>query len=252
LAIDRQTTFGTLVRGYRLAAGLTQEELADRARMSRRAISDLERGARTKPWRHTVKLLADALDLSAEERQALERSIDRARRPAAASSNPSAVEFQTTEMTPLIGREHEEAAIVHLLQRRDVRLLTLSGAGGVGKTRLALRVAGTAAATYSDGVLFVPLTPLRNAEHVVSAIAGALDLPETQGQTLHETVQNVLRPRHLLLLLDNFEHLLGAARFLTELLASCPRLTILVTSREPLHLSGEHEFVVPPLSVPTL
>lgn len=250
MAIDRQTGFGTLVRGYRLAAGLTQEELADRARMSRRAISDLERGARTKPWRHTVTLLADALDLSAEERQALERSIDRARRPAAAGSNPAAVEFQTTEMTPLIGREHEEAAIVHLLRRGDVRLLTLSGAGGVGKTRLALRVAGTAAATYTDGVLFVPLTPLRNAEHVASAIAGALDLPETQGQTLHETVQNVLRPRHLLLLLDNFEHLLGAARFLTELLASCPRLTILVTSREPLHLSGEHEFVVPPLAGP--
>lgn len=248
MATDRPNTFGSLLRGYRTAAGFTQEEIAERARISVRAISDLERGVRTKPWPQTIALLADALSLANEDRRRLEGAVIRARK----SIMPPIFEQSgwPAAATPLYGRDWEETVIADLLCRPDLRLLTLTGPGGSGKTRLALQVAGTIAATYPDGVRFVPLSPLRDVRHVIPAIAGALELQDTPDMPTSQTVENFLRRRRLLLLLDNFEHLIDAAPVVAGLLASCPTVTILVTSREPLHVQHEQELQVVPLATP--
>ncbi len=248
---DRPETFGSLLRQYRTTAGLTQEQLAERAGLSGRAVSDLERGARTKPWRGTVTLLADALQLSTEQRSSLEDAIRRGRAtPGERVSQPSSLESLPAEMTPLLGREQDEAGVVHLLRRGDIRVLTLTGPGGVGKTRVALRVARTESSNFSDGVCFVPLAPVRQAEHVPNAVAAALGLHDVRGQSALQTIVRALRPRQMLVLLDNLEHLLDATPFVLELVTSCPKLTLLITSRAPLHIQGEQEFPIPPLSVP--
>jgi predicted ATPase/DNA-binding CsgD family transcriptional regulator len=155
-----------------------------------------------------------------------------------------------TPPTPLIGRDRERGAAGSQLRRAEVRLLTLTGAGGVGKTRLALAVAGDLLATFEDGVFFVDLAPIVDPALVSSVIAGVLEVGETARQPLVETLVDHLRGRSLLLLLDNFEQVLVAAPLLTDLLSACPALKVLVTSRAALRLSGEHEFPVPPLELP--
>ena len=130
------------------------------------------------------------------------------------------------------------------------RLLTLTGPGGTGKTRLALQLAAEVLADFPDGVYVVFLAPIREPELVVSAIAQALGVREVGGQPLRESVKEHLRERQTLLVLDNFEQVLPAAPFVAELLAACPRLKVLVTSREMLHLYGEQEYPTPPLALP--
>ena len=131
-------------------------------------------------------------------------------------------------------------------------MLTLTGTGGIGKTRLGLQVATELLDDFTDGVYFVPLAPIRDPELVMPAIAQALGIKETGGQTPFSLLKAFLQDRHLLLLLDNFEQILSLAPRLSDLLVVCSHLKILVTSRAPLHISGEYEFLVPPLAVPSL
>ncbi len=157
-----------------------------------------------------------------------------------------------TPLTPLVGREQEIAAVCALLSRPEVRLITLTGTGGIGKTRLAIHVAAEVLADFPDGVFFVSLASLSDPALVLSTIAQILDVKESGARPVPELLTAYLRDKYLLLCLDNFEHLLEASPQLTDLLRVCPHLAILVTSRAVLHLQGEHLFPVPPLAVPDL
>jgi predicted ATPase/DNA-binding CsgD family transcriptional regulator len=157
-----------------------------------------------------------------------------------------------TCLTPLVGREQDVASVCIMLSRSEVRLLTLLGVGGIGKTRLSIQVATQLRDRFADGVCFVSLAPISDPTLVISSIAHELGLQEAGARPLVETVKAWLQDKHFLLLLDNFEQVVSAAPLLEDLLVACPRLVILVTSREVLHLSSEHLFLVPTLSLPDL
>ena len=152
--------------------------------------------------------------------------------------------------TSFVGREQEVAAASERLRQRDVRLLTLIGTAGVGKTRLALQVATALGDFFADGVCFVALDQVSDAEGVMSSIAQALRIQEEKDHTLFESMVEALRERSLLLILDNFEHVMPARQPVVELLAACPKLKVLVTSRELLHLRAEHLLETSPLALP--
>ncbi|MCA1678995.1 MAG: adenylate/guanylate cyclase domain-containing protein, partial [Actinobacteria bacterium] len=154
--------------------------------------------------------------------------------------------------TPLIGREQQVTEAVSLVRREGIRLVTLTGAGGTGKTRLALQVAAELLGDFEDGVFFVDLAPITDPQLFVPTVARTLSVRERPGESLSETLKDYLRDKKLLLVFDNFEQLLDAGPAVSALLAGAPHLKALVTSRAPLHVSGEHEYSVPPLAVPDL
>lgn len=168
------------------------------------------------------------------------------------SHRPASAFALPTPLTALLGREREVDAVCQLVQRTDVRLITLSGPGGVGKTRLGLQVASALNGEFADGVAFVSLAPIRNPDLVLPTIAQALGMQDAGNQQPLERLQAYLRDKDLLLLLDNVEQVVAAAPQVAELLVTCPRLTVLVASRAVLHISGEHEYPVAPLTLPDL
>ncbi len=169
--------------------------------------------------------------------------------------HPAENRFQNlpAQLTSLVGREKEIKAVCTLLERDEVRLLTLTGTGGIGKTRLGIEVASHLSETFADGVVFVPLAPIIHPKLVLPSIKQALDLvqPLRDQSTQHiDDLKAFLRDRHLFLVLDNFEQVLAAAPDITDLLLACPHLKVLVTSRAVLRVQGEYEFIVPPLALP--
>ena len=243
---DGRTAFGTLLRDQRVAAGLTQEQLAERAGLSVRGLRYLERGARV-PYRVTVSRVADALGLSAEGNQEL---LTAAATRGTPRRQTVAVGVVPVPPDPLIGRDQQVVALVELLTDPTVRLVTLTGPGGVGKTRLAQQVAAGQNPGFPGGVIWVPLAALTDAALVPSAIAQAVGVTQTGALPPLVAAQMSLRDRRVLLLLDNFEHLLAACTVVSDLVASCQQLTVLITSRAALRVRGEHEFAVPPLPAP--
>lgn len=242
--------FGPLLRQHRTTAGLSQEALAERAGLSTRAVSDLERGVKTRPHPATMRLLADALDLDLGQRAELAA----ASRPSATVPSPSSPQELAALPVPhasIVGRTQELVTACDLLRSGNVRLLTLTGPGGVGKTRLALELAQTTASDYSSGAVFVELAPIANPDLVPAAIAGALGIREDRDRSLIESIRERLCTDRLLLVLDNCEHLLaGVQPLVANLLGTAPELTVLATNRGPLRLRHEQLLPVPPLALP--
>jgi predicted ATPase/DNA-binding XRE family transcriptional regulator len=251
---ESSLTFAQQLRALRLRAGLSQAALAESAGLSTDAIAALERGLRRSPYPRTVAAVATALGLTAEERASLVAAArgdapDRVRKPESATGVRLPI-----RATPLVGRQTEVAQIKRMLDPHasGVRLLTLVGPGGIGKTRLAIEIASlfADATCYSDGVAFVELASFRDHRLVAATIARALQLPDSSLRDSRDVLLEWLTEKQLLLVLDNFEHLSSAAPLISELVARCPRLAVLVTSRVALRVGGEQRFQVAPLPTP--
>ena len=248
--MHEQSSFGALLKRYRLAAGLSQEALAARARLSTRAISDLERGIKHRPRFETLELLTEALSLPAQQRALLQASARPEMAPAPSVSRPmSSISDLPIAPTALIGRDQERFRALACLRSTFGRLLTITGPSGVGKTRLALQLAEDLSADFPDGASFVALAPVRDAALVPEMLGQTLGLREQMDTPMAEQLRAYLQRKRLLLVLDNFEHLLEAVPSVSDLLASCPGLHLLVTSRTPLHLRSEQVFPLAPLAL---
>jgi predicted ATPase len=227
--------------------------------VSARSVSDFERGLPQRPRRDTLDLLAKALGLPPTERAAFvaagRRLVAQAPSGASASAVPGVTADRVPEALspagPLLGREAELAALAEVLQRPGTRLVTLTGPGGVGKTRLAAALAARLEGAWPDRACIVPLAALRDPALVLPTIARALGVREEPGRPLSAVLAAYLRERALLLVLDNCEQVAEAAPELADLLTACPRLTLLATSRAPFRLRGEQEWPVPPLELPS-
>ncbi len=270
--LDEHASFGFWLQRRRRALDLTQAELAERVGCALGTIRKLETDER-RPSKQLAARMAEQLQLGPEEQTVFLKAARAEVRvgqlgPAAPLTPPPLAALGPPPLaappepwdarrsnlpfppTPLIGREREIAALVTLLRRVDVRLVTLSGSGGTGKTRLALQAAAELHDDFADGVHFVNLAPISAPDLVATTIAQTLGVAESASRSVEESLGAFLRARRTLLLLDNFEQVLDAAPVVAELLAAAPGLKLLVTSRAMLHLYGEHEVVVPPLALP--
>jgi predicted ATPase/transcriptional regulator with XRE-family HTH domain len=265
-------TFATVLQNLRRAARLSQEELAERARLSVETISALERGARRAPYRTTVQLLADGLALPASARQLLASAAASAARrgarrahldePAAAlpaappddvASPPAGAFGRQTENLPqqrtsFIGREDVLVDVGALV--RSQRLVTLVGPGGAGKTRTSLQIATEMLEAFADGVWFIELAELTNGDDVPAAVAHVLGIELSPAGAL-DTLVRSLRPKHALLIFDNCEHVVAsAATVVAALLSGCPGVRVLATTRQTLGVAGESTYPLPALPFP--
>jgi predicted ATPase/DNA-binding XRE family transcriptional regulator len=249
-------SFGTQLRYLRTRAGLGQESLARQAGVGVSTLKALESGKRQKPQVHTLRQLARALELGPAERAELVELAAASLQPSGEPSSASVRAAGPMRLPPtastLIGREADVAAARTLLEQRAglTRLVTLVGPGGVGKTRLAIEVASSLVDAYPDGVVFVDLVPLSDARLVSAVIARALELRENGGRSAHDLLPGYLKRRQVLLVLDNFEHLLPAPPLVSELVRRCPGVALLVTSRVALNLQAERRVGVGPLQIP--
>ena len=243
---QRDRSFGQVLRHLRTAAGLTQDELAERAGLSVRGLRYLEQDAR-RPYPATVRRVGDALDASADDRQALQTAV---RRPAPTSPPTGGhrrAGIPPAPSGPLIGREAELAGLEALLDRDGVRMVTVTGPGGVGKTRLAIEVARD----LPGEPVWVALDSLRDARLVPEAIGRAFGIVQTGTVPDADAITHAIGDgQATVLVVDNLEHLLDAVGFLAVLLSRCPALKLLATSRAALRLSGEHEFPLSPFPAP--
>jgi transcriptional regulator with XRE-family HTH domain len=241
---DRATGFGAQLRRYREGAGLTQEALAERAGLAPSAVAALERGRRRRPHPHTVRQLAAALQLDAARRARFEAAGRRAGAPPpeegteeGAGGRAGSGREGTLEAAPptptnlpapraaLIGRDGEVGAVVELLTQAGARLVTLTGVGGVGKTRVALQAAWNLRGAFPAGVWLVELAPIADPALVPNAVAAALGVGEAPGRAVLDGLAAALRPQAPLLVLDNCEHVVDAsARLAERLLDACPGL----------------------------
>jgi len=252
-------SFGVLLRRFRLAAAFSQEALAERAGMSIETIGALERGARRSPYRQTVTALAEALHLGPDERSRLEVAASRPQLPRLRASPRRAYEAGPDPAVPwhnlpaqlsnLVGREQDALVLASLVDAH--RLVTLVGGGGVGKTRLALRIAWDVLRCWPDGVWFAELASAALPHLVLGTVARVLGVEESSQRPLLASVVAAMRRKRALLVLDNCEHVIDEARSIAlAVLRDCPNVKILVTSREPLNVSGERTYRVPALACP--
>ncbi|MBC8162263.1 MAG: AAA family ATPase [Roseiflexaceae bacterium] len=219
-------------------------------RQFERCVLVLERELGVCPLAETRKIYEDARDGTLDQAEPTSRPTYTADRPQQSSRTLPFV--LPSPPSAIIGREEHVLAILALLRQNAVHLLTLTGPGGSGKTRLAIEVAAHLRKQFDEQVVFVALAPIRNPDSIAEAIAQACAIPQVPNTTALRRLQDYLSEKQLLLVLDNFEHLLAGSTVVSELLAAVPGLQILVTSRSVLHLSGEHVFLVPPLPVPDL
>jgi len=280
--------FNLWLKRRRKELDLTQWELAERVGCSEIAIVKLEAGER-RPSRQIAELLADTFVIPLDERAAFIRYARRESHPGAGTAqapspmsgvpsgprtivlragpgSPSPTDYAGLDrtpwrtlhlgqtnlpsvLTPIVGRELQEEALHRLLLQKEVRLVTVTGPPGIGKTRLSIEVASDLLELFEDGVFFIGLAPIREPFGVVPSIASALKVREAGGQSPRQTLLEYVRAKKMLLVLDNFEQVLDAGTDVLALLEGCPWLKVLVTSREALHVPGEQQFPVPSLQL---
>jgi predicted ATPase/DNA-binding CsgD family transcriptional regulator/transcriptional regulator with XRE-family HTH domain len=253
--LAERSAFNEQLRWFRRRAGLSQEQLAERAGLAASAVGALEQGLRRRPYPRTVAVLAQALGLSPDEHAALMRALRTSSDAHAVAAHVTQADSPRSNLpnsrTSLIGRAPELAHVCELLASATTRLVSVTGGGGAGKTRLALQAATDLSSDFTDGVWLVELAPLADPALVARVVASILGARETPGQSPLENVVAFLQRKTLLLVLDNCEHLVSACAELAEgILAGCPRVRLLATSREPLLINGERQVRLASLAAP--